>query len=650
LVESNPIRFHLELFYVRCKKCTVSGFSRFRLKERFAVSRHFMALTLLWLVVSVLTGLTVHRLVPGTAAAAAVFLVFLSLAVATYSAFRWMLQDVEHGFGMEWGRREHAVHLERDALRLDLEQARLNISELEAKLQDATLQTARLHSVFTQLCHPVVFLDLKGSILDLNTSAVNLFGDSARRLRGKPLYRLPAFAKAEALPALFERAAAQDGKPVQFQQELFGQQGESNTLILTLTGVFGESGRAELIILEGQDVTERLRAEAALQETFQQFQQSQKMEAIGRLAGGIAHDFNNLLTSILGFTHMALEEIPEGLEAVEDLNEVVLAATRAQNLTQKLLAISRKELFNSRPVDLNQLVRDMHKLIRVTLHENIEIVTDLCPEYCTILADVTSLEQVVLNLAVNARDAMPRSGRLYIRTEIRELENTTGILPEPKPGKYVVFSLRDTGCGMGPDVLEHIFEPFFTTKEAGQGTGLGLSTVYAIMKQYTGGIHISSEPGVGTDFKLYFPYYECAEQMMLELPREEKPPPEKGVETILLVEDEDGVRRMASKMIESLGYTLLAAANGEEGLRVAEAYDGTIDLIITDVVMPNLSGPEMIDQLRLSLGYIPHLYVSGFTMDKLVEHGADDSAENLIRKPYSRDELARRIRETLNEA
>lgn len=575
-----------------------------------------------------------------------IFGVFAALGVATYSSFRWMLQDVENGFGMEWGKREHAVHLERDSLRLDVERERLRAQELLDKVEMATLQTERLHSVFSQLCHPVAFLDLDGVILDLNTAATDLFGESTQRLRGLSLPNLPAFAKAGDLLPLLEQAGS--GEPVQFQQELFGHNGESHTLILTLKWVFGEKKRAELIILEGQDVTERLRAEVALQETFQQFQQSQKMEAVGRLAGGIAHDFNNLLTSILGFSHMALEDIPGDLDAVEDLKEVILAATRAQNLTQKLLAISRKERFNSRPIDLNDLVREMNKLIRVTLHENIEVVTELSPEYCTIMADITSLEQVILNLAVNARDAMPRSGRLYIQTRIEDLESTTGILPEPAPGKYVVFSMRDTGCGMGPDLLEHIFEPFFTTKEAGQGTGLGLSTVYAIMKQYEGGIHILSELREGTELKLYFPYHEYAEQMMLDLPKEVRRPPEVGEETILLVEDEDGVRRMACKMIESLGYTLLAAADGEEGIRVAEAHTGEIDLIITDVVMPNLSGPEMIDRLRISLGYIPHLYVSGFTMDKLKEHGADDSMQNLIRKPYSREELARRIREVLD--
>lgn len=615
---------------------------------RVPFSKYFLALITLWWVVSLLLALAIYRFDPksGPGFALAVLALFSALGITTYSAFRWMLQDVKQGFGLEWGRRERAVHLERDALRLDMQQEKIRNRELNGSLQDAQLQTQRLYSVFSQLRHPVFFLDLRGGIIELNQAAAALLGESPESLRGRPLTAFKTFTDTGEIEGFLERAAK--GESVEFEQELFGPGGASHVLILSLKGVFGSTQRPELLILEGQDVTERVRAEAALQDTFQQFQQSQKMEAVGRLAGGIAHDFNNLLTSILGFSHMAMEDIPEGMEAREDLQEVVLAATRAQNLTQKLLAISRKELFNSRPVDLNQLVRDMHKLIRVTLDENIEIVTELSQGFCTILADITSLEQVILNLAVNARDAMPRSGRLYIRTGIEDLKNTAGVLPELNPGRYVTFAMRDTGCGMGDEILEHIFEPFFTTKEAGQGTGLGLSTVYAIMKQYHGGIQLWSVPGEGTEFKLYFPYHKHAEQMLLNLPKSTLRPPEKGEETILLVEDEDSVRRMASKMIVSLGYTLLAAADGEEGLRVAESHPGKIDLIIADVVMPSLSGPEMIDRLRISLGYIPHLYVSGFTMDKLVEHGADDSLENLIRKPYSREELARRIRQILD--
>jgi CheY-like chemotaxis protein len=292
----------------------------------------------------------------------------------------------------------------------------------------------------------------------------------------------------------------------------------------------------------------------------------------------------------------------------------------------------------------------MDNLIRVTMHENLEMIVELDENPCIIQVDPTSMEQVIINLAVNARDAMPRSGRLYISTETAQIEQRMVFDEGLEPGEYVVLTIRDTGYGMEPEVLEHAFEPFYTTKESGQGTGLGLSTVYAIIKQYQGAIRLQSEPGEGTEFKIFLPRVSHIEQMMLNLPQHTNLAPlPSGSETILLVEDEEGVRRMASRMIQSLGYTLVTAEDGEEGVQVAEEYEGTIDLIVTDVVMPNLSGPEMIDRLRLSLGHIPHLYVSGFTMDKLKEHGADDSEQMLIRKPYDRETLARRIRAVLDQ-
>jgi len=613
------------------------------------ISRYSLALISLWSAVAFFLCLSLLRNGSGMVRGQVLlpFGAMFFLGAATYCAFRWMLQDVEHGFGMEWGRRETTVHLERDRLRLKLREHALEVEQLRKDLGGSREQTIRLREVFHQLNHPAAFLAPDGVILDINAAASHLAGEPPSSLIGSKLTDLPQFPDADTLKPSIQRAC--EGEMVRFQQQMLGADQQQHVLIMTLKPVIGERGRVEIVIMEGHDITERIRAEEALQETFHQFQQSQKMEAIGRLAGGIAHDFNNLLTSILGFSNMALESLPPGEEALGDLEEVILAATRAQNLTQKLLALSRKDVADSRPVDLNKLLQEMDNLIRVTLHENIELVTDFCESGCMVLADPTSMEQVILNLAVNARDAMPRSGRLYIRTGLEELTSGLGVLPELPTGAYRVLSVRDTGCGMGPEILEHIFEPFFTTKESGQGTGLGLSTVYAIVKQYKGGIRLWSEPGVGSEFRLYFPRIDLAEQMLLGLPEDlDRMPLPRGHETILLVEDEEGVRRLAAKMIESLGYTLMQACDGEEGIRVAESHEGRIDLIITDVVMPNLSGPEMIDRLRLSLGHIPHLYVSGFTMDKLKAHGADDSEQNLIRKPYSREVLARRIRQALD--
>lgn len=532
--------------------------------------------------------------------------------------------------------------------KLDLEKERLDllIQEVRDAEKNARQQTHRLWEVFYQLNHPAGFLDVQGNILDVNASAIQLLGQPAEKLRGTNLVDVVALGGGNVFEEPLQRTG--EGETVQFQIDLEDTGKGAHVLVMSLKPVLNE-GKVELLILEGHDITERVRAEEALQETFTQFQQSQKMEAIGRLAGGIAHDFNNLLTSILGFSNMALEQVEPEDEVRMDLQEVVNAANRAQNLTQKLLALSRKDVPDSHPIDLNKLLTEMDNLIRVTLHENLELCVQMDSRPCVIQADPTSMEQVILNLAVNARDAMPRSGRLVIRTEILEFSHADAEQNGLEAGEYIRLSVRDTGYGMDPEILEHAFEPFFTTKEAGQGTGLGLSTVYAIIKQFKGAIQVKSEPGEGTEFQIYLPRHERTEQMMLNLPVHSAIAPlPNGTETILLVEDEDGVRRMARKMIESLGYTLITASDGEEGVRVAEAYEGKIDLIVTDVVMPNLSGPEMIDQLRLSLGHIPHLYVSGFTMDKLKEHGADDSEQMLIRKPYSRETLARRIRATLD--
>ncbi|MEX2607984.1 MAG: ATP-binding protein [Kiritimatiellia bacterium] len=538
----------------------------------------------------------------------------------------------------------------RDALQsceLRLERTELALKESQHEEDSARQQSHRLWEVFHQLNHPAGFLDVKGVLLDVNASAIALFGQPAEALRGRNLVDLDVLGGRDLFAEPLERAAK--GETIQFQVDMPDKGEGPHLLVMSLKPVLNEQNRVELLILEGHDITERIRAEEALQETFNQFQQSQKMEAIGRLAGGIAHDFNNLLTSILGFSNMALEQISPDEEVYGDLQEVVQAANRAQNLTQKLLALSRKDVPDSHPIDLNQLLIELDNLIKVTLHENLEVIVNLSPQPCIIQVDPTSMEQVILNLAVNARDAMPRSGRLYIETAIETVSAEPVTAEAMEPGEYVRLSMRDTGYGMEPDVMEHAFEPFFTTKESGQGTGLGLSTVYAIIQQYKGVIRLNSEPGEGTEFIIFLPRIEHIEQMMLDLPvHSNLPPLPKGTETILLVEDEEGVRRMAIKMIESLGYTLITASDGEEGVRVAEAFDKPIDLILTDVVMPNLSGPEMIDRLRLSLGHIPHLYVSGFTMDKLKEHGADESEQLLIRKPYSREILARRIRAALD--
>ena len=527
------------------------------------------------------------------------------------------------------------------------ERLQLQLRDSQASEVMARQRSSRLQAVFDQSAEAMGFLSAEGAIIELNPIAQELAGRPLQELRGRAIWELDSIAPPEQIRDWVRQARS--GEIVLQQVDIKPQGKPLQVIDLSIKPLLNATSGVEMLIFEAHNITERIRAEQALHETVSQFQQSQKMEAIGRLAGGIAHDFNNLLTSILGFSNMVLDQVDELPEAKEDLNEVIQAAKRAQNLTQKLLAMSRKDIPASSSFDLNKLILDLGHLIRITMHEDIDYVTDLATYPCVVQADTTSLEQVLVNLAVNARDAMPRSGRLYISTEKCSMGELYCKKFNARPGSYIRLSVKDTGCGMDTDVLEHAFEPFFTTKESGQGTGLGLSTVYAIVQQYEGMIDIHSEPGVGTEFNIYFPTGELQDDGQST---QKAAPPQSltgGDETILLVEDEDGVRRMASRMIESLGYNLLQAADGEQGATLAEGYDGTIDLIVTDVVMPQLSGPEMIDRLRVSIGHIPHLYVSGFTQDKLKQHGADGSEDLLIKKPYTRETLGKRIRAELDQ-
>lgn len=528
-----------------------------------------------------------------------------------------------------------------------VEQLRTELHSHQAAEVMCRQQANRLLSVFNHSTHAMTFLAPDGRILEMNLEAQELLETTVNDVRGQHLWSLPALTSDPEIKnkLLHCRQGDLQQHMVVIDHSVKGPQ----HLDLSLKPILAEGNALEMLIVEGHNITERIRAEHALQETVHQFQQSQKMEAIGRLAGGIAHDFNNLLTSILGFSSMVQDQVKGQASVEDDISEVIQAANRAQNLTQKLLALSRKDAARNQEMDINALIREMENLLRITLHEDIDLSLQLSPRPCTVLCDPTSMEQVIVNLAVNARDAMPRSGRLTIRTMPVTLTASDCKRFDATPGSYIRLSVLDTGCGMSQEIIEHAFEPFFTTKEAGQGTGLGLSTTYAIVQQCGGFIDIRSKPGEGTDFRLYFPHLRDADARSTknslvgapsELPR--------GDETILLVEDEAGVRKMATKLIESLGYTVLEAEDGEQGVGVAEKHRGDISLIITDVVMPHLSGPEMIDRLRVSVGHIPHLYVSGFTADKLKLHGADDSEHLLLKKPYSREQLAARIREVLD--
>ncbi len=400
-------------------------------------------------------------------------------------------------------------------------------------------------------------------------------------------------------------------------------------------------------IANAQLFTERLRAEQKAKSLEEQLRQSQKIEAIGRLAGGIAHDFNNLLTVIKGYSELLLAKLKQGDPLKGNLEEIHRASQRATDLTRQLLAFSRRQILEFKILDLNTILRDMDKMLRRILSEDIELVTLFAEGIGKVRTDPGQVEQVILNLAVNARDAMPSGGKLTLETANVELDETfaqTHI--EMKPGRYVMLSVSDTGVGMTPEVKEHLFEPFFTTKEEGKGTGLGLSTVYGIVKQSGGDIWVYSEPGQGTTFKIYLPRVE---EGASALPHEgDKDSLPRGRETILLVEDELSVRGFAVQVLRENGYNLLEAVNGSEALRMVQEYAGEIHLLLTDVVMPQVGGKELAQKLKALRPNIKVLFTSGYTDNAIVHHGVLEPGVKFLQKPFSPAALAQKVREVLD--
>jgi CheY-like chemotaxis protein len=376
--------------------------------------------------------------------------------------------------------------------------------------------------------------------------------------------------------------------------------------------------------------------------------QVQKIEAVGRLAAGVAHDFNNILTAITGHSELLLRQLDADDPRRRNAEQIEKAAYRAAGLTRQLLIFSRKQVIEPRVLNLNTVILDIKKMLCRLLGEDIDFCTLLDPAAGHIKADPGQIEQVIMNLAVNARDAMPTGGKLTVTTanttlDKKHLKN----FPDMDAGDYVTLAIADTGTGMSEEVKVHLFEPFFTTKPSGKGTGLGLATCFGIVKQNAGHINVHSELGSGTTFKIYFPQVQSA----LEPLRVRNQPIEVagGNETVLLVEDEPVVRELAVATLREKGYTVVEAGNGEEGLRLARQHDGAIDLVLTDVVMPVMGGKEMADALRTSHPGTKVLFTSGYTEDALGHHGVLRPGILFLPKPYLTSTLARKVREVLDE-
>ena len=395
------------------------------------------------------------------------------------------------------------------------------------------------------------------------------------------------------------------------------------------------------------DITQRRRSEQAMVVLQDQLRQSQKMEAVGQLAGGIAHDFNNLLTVIGGYTELSLRHLNTG-DALKDIMEgIQKASNRAAELTRQLLAFSRRQLMEMKVLDLNSLLRDLDKMLHRLIGEDIEVVTLLPQDLGCVRADPGQIEQVIMNLAVNARDAMPSGGRLTIETGNVNLDESYALKHAEMPtGRYVMLSVSDTGQGMTAQVRERVFEPFFTTKEKGKGTGLGLSTVYGIVKQSAGYVWVYSEPGIGTSFKIYLPRIDDPAEAIdgSATPLEDM----RGDETILLVEDDDGVRELTRTTLIAQGYQVIAVSSGHAAMDIYRNATEPIQLILTDIVMPGMGGRELVDQLRPQLTGTKVIYMSGYTQNGVLGHGILHRGINYIQKPYTMDGLCGTVRRVLD--
>jgi len=399
-----------------------------------------------------------------------------------------------------------------------------------------------------------------------------------------------------------------------------------------------ERGKPTLISAVVIDMTERKKLE-------EQFRQSQKMEAVGRLAGGVAHDFNNLLTVINGYGHVLLDQLPHGDPTRALVQEMAAAGERAAGLTAQLLAFSRKAIVEPKVLDLNEVVTQSASLLRRIIGEDITLATALAPGLERVKVDPTQVEQVILNLAVNAKDAMPRGGQLTIETRGLQLrEEDVALYPDLRQGRYIQLAVSDTGIGMTEEVKSRLFEPFFTTKEQGKGTGLGLAVVHGAVKQSGGRVDVYSELGIGTTFKILLPAVVGASASLSQSVRVAP----RGVETVLLVEDEPAVRKFGRLALETHGYAVLEAASGEEALRLAASHAGPIHILITDVVMPKMGGREAAEILRSRHAGLKVLFVSGYTDDAVVRHGIVEATDAFLQKPFTPLTLARKVRESLD--
>jgi PAS domain S-box-containing protein len=514
----------------------------------------------------------------------------------------------------------------------------LDVTERVEAEQALGVSEARYRDLFENASDLITITDLKGRLTAVNEAFVRVTGYSREELIGKPLDDLVP-AERRAGHDLARERTPDDAGTTLYDTELLARDGRRIQLEVA-SRVVVEDGRPVGTEAICRDISARLELE-------EQLRQAQRLEAVGRLAGGVAHDFNNLLTVISGYAGTLLEGRDRS-EAFE-LDQIAAAADRATILTRQLLAFSRRQVLRPRVLELNQIVEGVTPMLSRLIGEGLELVTSLEPKLDRVLADPNQLEQVLLNLAANARDAMPDGGRLTIQTANVELdEDYVAHHGGATVGGHVLLAVSDTGTGMDAVTQAHAFEPFFTTKPVGTGTGLGLATVYGIVTQSSGSIWVYSEPGQGTTFKIYLPVTQA--DAPPEAPRVARPPDARGAETILLVEDDESVRRLAAIMLERLGYLVLEATSVNDALRIAAEESRPIDLLLTDLIMPELSGSAVAERVSELVRGVKILFMSGYADDVALRSGNLPPGASFLEKPFTSADLATKVREALDTA
>ena len=503
----------------------------------------------------------------------------------------------------------------------------------------------RFRAIFDQTFQFIGLLDVDGTLLEANQTALSFAGVRSEDVIGKPLWETAWWAHSPELQEQLREAirAAARGEVVRFEATHPGSGGQLHHIDFSLKPVHDATGSVVLLIPEGRDITNRVVAEEQKRKLEQQLVQSQKMEALGQLAGGVAHDFNNLLTVIAGHADMLLSEKSDQ-PARYDLEQIRQAADRAGSMTRQLLAFSRQSLLEPKVIDLNAVIARMETMVRSSIGENIELIVRAAPDVRLVKADPDQISRALLNMALNARDAMPEGGTLVIETRNFNLRDETTAAANRRT-EWVLLTMSDTGSGMTAETKARLFEPFYTTKEQGKGTGLGLAVVDGIVKQSGGCIDVSSAPGVGTTFSVYLPA-TAERELVIDAPATGRLP--QGRETVLLVEDEPAVRAVTQAALQRHGYTVLPAATGAEALRIARANQGVINVVLTDVVMPGMSGPQLVEQLREEQPRLAALFMSGYTSDAVLRHGIETGQADFLQKPFSTSALAAKLRQVLD--